>query len=160
MAEQLRIHKRRQERPGDAPHDVYEVEKPTQTMQHVVPVVDRLPMPESIPLEMKDRWDDIVATMGATGMLSPTDLPVLETAFLALHLESQASRMLQMEGPVVFDSKGQAIPHPAVKMMRDSAQTVLQCSKQLNWDLQTRLKTPIPEKPTTDPNDPARLLTS
>lgn len=160
MADQLRIHKRRQERPGDAPHDVYEVEHPAVTMQHVTPVVPTLPMPDSLPLEMKGRWDDIVSAMGATGMLSPTDLPALETAFQAMVLQGQASRMIQMEGPVVFDSKGQAIPHPAIKMMRDSAQTILQCSKQLNWDLQTRLKTPIPEKPTTDPNDPARLLTS
>lgn len=156
----LRIHKKREERPGDAPHDIYEVEKPHLTMQHVVPVVDSLPMPDTLPEDMRPRWDLIVSAMGATGMLSPTDLPVLETAFIALHLQEQASRMLQMEGPVVFDAKGQAIPHPAVKMARDSAQTIMQCSKQLNWDITQRIKTPVPEKPTTDPNDPARLLTS
>lgn len=155
----LRIRQKRKEQPGDTPRDVYEVEQPHLTMQHVTPVVTSLPMPETLPSTMQERWDVIVATMGATGMLSPTDLPVLETAFVALHLQELASRQLQMDGPIVYDAKGQAIPHPAVKMARDSAQTIMQCSKQLGWDVVTRIKNPIPEMPTNDPNDPARLLT-
>lgn len=156
----LRIHKKRNERPGDAPHDVYEVEKPHLTMQHVTPVVSSIPMPESLPEAMRPRWDLIVGSMGATGMLSPTDLPVIEAAFIAQNLQEQASRQLQMDGPIVYDGKGQAVPHPAIKVVSDSARTIMQASKLLGWDTVTRIKNPIPDQPTTDPNDPARLLTS
>lgn len=160
MAQQLRIHKKREERPGDTPRDVYETEKQHLTMQHVVPVVDSVPLPPAVPEEMRKQWDDITYAMGATGMLSPTDLPILETAFLAMHLQEQASRTLQREGVTVFDSRGNAIPHPAIAIMKNSAETILKCSKSLNWDINTRLRTPIPDRPTTNPNDPARLLTS
>lgn len=154
----LRIHKKREERPGDTPRDVYEVERPQHVMQHVSPQVQTLPMPEAIPAEMKPRWELLVSTMGATGMLSPTDLPVIETAFIAMYQQEQAVRQLQMDGPVLFDAKGSAYPHPSIAIMKNCGQLILQCSKQLGWDVVTRLKNPIPEEAVVDPNDPARLL--
>lgn len=157
-AKGLRLHRKRQEKPGDEPRDVYEVEKPAHVMQHLAPQVPTLPMPEAIPQEMRERWDVIVGTMGATGMLSPTDLPVIETAFLAMYQQEQAARQLALDGPVLFNVKGDAYPHPSIKIMDNSAKTILQCSKQLGWDPVTRLKNPVPEEAVTDPNDPARLL--
>lgn len=155
----LRIHRTRKERPGDEPRDVYEVDRPHLTMQHVAPVVETLPCPDSVPESMRNEWELIVRTMGATGMLSPMDMPVLETAFLAIDLQRQASRTLHQDGPTIYDAKGQAVPHPAIAIMKNASKTIIDCSKQLGWDVVTRIKNPIPEVPTTDPNDPARLLT-
>lgn len=61
---------------------------------------------------------------------------LLEQAMRAFDRTEQARAMIDRDGGIIEDRFGQKVPHPAVKLERDSRHQLLQCLRALNLDVE------------------------
>ena len=63
-------------------------------------------------------------------------LLLLEQAMRAFDRCEEARAMLDKDGGIITDRFGQKVPHPAIKLERDSRHQLLQCLRALNLDVE------------------------
>jgi phage terminase small subunit len=78
--------------------------------------------------------------------LDPPALAILDSVCRALMRVRQAQALIARDGIITTDRFGQAKPHPAVLVERDSKQTLLRNLRALNLDLE-----PLRDKPGRPP---------
>lgn len=82
--------------------------------------------------EARRLWAEVLAGWD----LDPPALAILDMACRAHMRVREAEALLDRDGLVVTDRFGQAKPHPAAGILRDSKQLVLRSLRALNLDLE------------------------
>lgn len=85
-----------------------------------------------------DKWKDVWADVSVG--LTPKDVPLLETAFLARERLEIASASVREEGAVCYNVRGEPIVNPATKVADAASATLLRAADQLGLSPKSRAR--------------------
>ena len=96
--------------------------------------------------QLSANWDDIVTTLGETGVLTKADGAALELALMHYETAHQAGMSLLEDGSVIYDKhNGREQKHPASTILAMQSRLFLDYAKQLGLTFVSRARVDVPE---------------
>lgn len=104
-------------------------------------------MPDGLPKDLHELWDEIVDALDAAGLIAQCDAVTLELALRHYLVARKASNALLRSSVTTEDKKNDRVmKNPASQVFRDHSTAYLEFAKQLGLTFVSRARVPLGDK--------------
>lgn len=108
-------------------------------VKNEIAIANPFPPPATLPAEVHDVWNSIVADLGGSNHMRQSFIPSLTAYCEAVFVHAQASASIQQFGVLVKGPNGPT-PNPLLKVQKDSAATMLRYAETLGLTPAARIR--------------------
>jgi P27 family predicted phage terminase small subunit len=121
-------------------------------------MVERPPMPRTLPAEAKAEWHRVVPVLEDIGLVATIDRGVLIRYCQAWSDWIEFARLLEKSGKLIRGQKGNLVRNPVWMMKRDAEQTIADLARQLGLTPAARMRAGVRHERPPDPEEESRKV--